>query len=195
MTLAGMVRFYIRLKRSALLLGCMVFSSATLAVPDHAPQHVPQTVSQVDLRRYLGTWYEIARFPMYFQRNCASDVTATYGLQTNDSISVLNQCRKKNGEIQASRGQASPVDSSNSKLKVSFLPKGLRWLPFTQGDYWILKLDNRYETVLIGTPNYKYLWILSRTPDLDESTYQRYVDAARQQGFDTQKLLRTIHTP
>lgn len=179
------------LKRGTMaLLGLAVLSAVALA----KPANPPQTVSQVDLNRYLGTWYEVARFPMYFQRKCASDVSATYGLQGNGNVSVLNQCRKADGEIMASKGEANAVDRSNSKLKVSFLPKGLRWIPLTKGDYWILKLDDNYQTALVGAPNRKYLWILSRTPILDEQTYQQYVDAAKQQGFDTSKLMRTKHT-
>lgn len=179
------------LKRGTMaLLGLAVLSAVALA----KPANPPQTVSQVDLNRYLGTWYEVARFPMYFQRKCASDVSATYGLQANGNVSVLNQCRKADGEIMASKGEAKAVDRSNSKLKVSFLPKGLRWIPLTKGDYWILKLDDNYQTALVGAPNRKYLWILSRTPILDEQTYQQYVDAAKQQGFDTSKLMRTKHT-
>lgn len=178
------------LKRGAIaLIGLGILTSAAMA----APATKPQTVNQVDLKRYVGNWYEIARFPMYFQRKCASDVMATYGQLPNGQVSVRNQCRKASGELMASTGAATPVDSSNSKLKVSFLPQGLRWIPFTKGDYWILKLDDNYQTALVGAPNRKYLWILSRTPNLDENTYQQYVEAAKQQGFDTSKLVRTVH--
>ncbi len=92
-------------------------------------------------------------------------------------------------------GQAHAVDASNSKLKVTFLPSWLRWLPVGEGDYWVLKLDSQYQTVLVGSPNRKYLWILSRQPQLDEQTYMSYVDAARKQGFDITQLQRTIQTP
>ena len=178
------------LKRGAIVaLGAVALTSMALASDGK-----PQTVQQVDLAKYSGTWYEIARFPMYFQRKCASDVTATYGTLSNGNVSVLNKCRKADGEMMSSTGEASAVNSTNTKLKVSFLPQGLRWIPFTTGDYWILKLDENYQTALVGGPNRKYLWILSRTPNLDEKTYQAYVAAAKQQGFDVSKLERTVHT-
>ncbi len=178
------------LKRGAMV----VLGAAVLTGVAMASDGQPQTVQQVDLAKYTGTWYEIARFPMYFQRKCASDVTATYGQLSNGNVSVLNQCRKADGSMMSSTGEASAVNRTNTKLKVSFLPQGLRWIPFTKGDYWVLKLDDNYQTALVGGPNRKYLWILSRTPHLDEKTYQEYVAAARQQGFDVSKLERTVHT-
>ena len=178
------------LKRGAIVaLGAAALTSVALASDGK-----PQTVQQVDLVKYSGTWYEIARFPMYFQRKCASDVTATYGTLSNGNVSVLNQCRQADGEMMSSTGEASAVNSTNTKLKVSFLPQGLRWIPFTNGDYWVLKLDENYQTALVGGSNRKYLWILSRTPNLDEKTYQAYVAAAKHQGFDVSKLERTVHT-
>ena len=178
------------LKRGAIVvLGALALTSVAMASDGK-----PQTVQQVDLTRYAGKWYEIARFPMYFQRKCASDVSATYGKLSNGNVSVLNQCRQADGSLMASTGEASPVNSTNTRLKVSFLPQALRWIPFTKGDYWVLKLDKNYQTALVGGSNYKYLWILSRTPTLDEKTYQEYVAAAKQQGFDVSKLIRTVHT-
>ena len=153
------------------------------------------SVAQVNLPQYAGKWYEIARFPMFFQRNCARDVTATYSLNADGTVKVDNRCVKSNGEQMGSIGQAHAVDASNSKLKVTFLPSWLRWLPVGEGDYWILKLDPSYQTVLVGSPNRKYLWILSRQPQLDEQTYLSYVEAARKQGFDITQLQRTTQTP
>ena len=184
------------LKRGAIVaLGAVALTTVAIAAPSGSKSNAkPQAIEQLDLARYSGTWYEVARFPMYFQRKCASDVTATYGQMSNGNVSVLNKCRKATGEMMASTGEASTVDSTNTKLKVSFLPQGLRWIPFTKGDYWVLKLDDNYQTALVGGSNHKYLWILSRTPNLDEKTYQEYVETAKQQGFDTSKLVRTIHT-
>jgi apolipoprotein D and lipocalin family protein len=151
------------------------------------------TVKQVDLNRYAGQWYEIAHLPMYFQRKCASDTTAHYSLKPNGKVRVLNQCRKQNGEVIASEGEATTANAANSKLKVSFLPDGLKWLPFTKGDYWVLKLDDNYQTVLVGGPTHKYLWVLSRTPQLDKQVLDDYLQAASAQGYDTSKLIYTPH--
>ena len=173
----------------------LAISLGLISSPAQANDQVVNSVTQVNLPQYAGKWYEIARFPMFFQRNCARDVTATYSLNADGTVKVDNRCVKSNGEQMGSVGQAHAVDASNSKLKVTFLPSWLRWLPVGQGDYWILKLDDNYQTVLVGTPNHKYLWILSRQPQLDEQTYMSYVDAARKQGFDITQLKRTTQTP
>lgn len=158
----------------------------------------PQTVAQVDLKRYAGKWYEIARLPMFFQRKCARDVTATYSANPDGSIKVDNQCVQANGDRMRSVGEARSVSASNSKLEVTFLPEWLRWLPVGQGDYWILKLSDDaqsgYQSVLVGSPDRDYLWVLSRAPQMDEKTYLNYVETARKQGYDISQLTRTAQT-
>lgn len=150
-----------------------------------------QAVAQVDLNRYMGKWYEIARLPMYFQRHCASDVTATYTLKPTGAVEVNNQCVDKDGKTMQSIGEATKNGESGSKLKVTFLPQGLRWLPVGKADYWVLDLDSNYQHALVGTPNQKYLWILSRTPTISEATYQQLVAKAKSQGYDISKLEKT----
>ena len=150
-----------------------------------------QAVQSVDLNRYAGKWYEIVRLPMFFQRNCASDVTATYTLQPTGKVEVNNQCMGKDGKPMQSIGEATKNGDSGSKLKVTFLPQGLRWLPVGKADYWVLALDPNYSHALVGTPNQKYLWILSRTPTMDEDTYQTMVATAKSQGYDVSKLQKT----
>ncbi|ENV15698.1 MULTISPECIES: lipocalin family protein [Acinetobacter] len=151
-----------------------------------------QTVNNVDLKRYLGTWHEIARKPMYFQKKCDYNVTADYSLNENGSIKVDNRCYDKNGKLQQSIGEASVQNApTNSKLKVSFLPKALRWLPVGRGDYWILKLDENYQVALIGTPNKKYLWLLSRSQQLDPATTEEYLNYAKSLGYDLSDLIET----
>lgn len=150
-------------------------------------------VEQVDLARYLGRWYEIARLPMRHEPANASDITATYSLNEDGSVRVQNRMRH-NGEVEESIGRATTVDTSNSRLEVSFLPEGLRWIPFTKGDYWILKLDPAYSVALVGSPDHKYLWLLARHPHLDEATVNQYLAHAQAQGFDLSGLIHTPHT-
>lgn len=175
---------------SAVMASCASLWSTEVAKPTGMGQ--AQAVPSVDLNRYAGKWYEIARLPMYFQRNCASDVTATYTLKSNGAIEVNNQCIGKDGKMMQSIGEASKNGDSGSKLKVTFLPKGLRALPIGKADYWILALDDNYQNALVGTPDQKYLWILSRTPTMSDSVYNQYVTIAKQQGYDVSKLQKTV---
>lgn len=158
------------------------------------PSAEPKPVDAIDVQKYAGRWYEVARLPMYFQRNCVSDVQAKYSLNSDKTIKVRNQCMNKEGELDVSEGVAYPQNDGNSQLKVSFLPKGLRWLPFSKGDYWVLRIDEDYQVALVGGPSHRYLWLLSRTPDMDEAVIENYLNTAKAQGYDLSKLIRTKHT-
>ncbi len=143
-------------------------------------------VPSVDLTRYAGRWYEIARLPNRFQRDCASDTTATYTLRPDGKITVLNECRTAAGRVKSAKGTARVADSKgpNTKLKVTFF-----W-PFS-GNYWIIDLDPEYRWAVVGEPGRDYLWILSREPQLDAELYHQIVERAKQRGFDTGKLVKT----
>ena len=145
-----------------------------------------RTVARVDLARYAGTWYEIASFPQRFQRGCTG-TTATYVLRDDGEVDVLNRCRQGSldGEEKRARGRARVVDpTTNAKLEVSF------FRPFW-GDYWILDLDADYSFAVVGHPSRDYLWILSRTPALEETIYQGLLARLEAQGYDTARLRRT----
>lgn len=143
-----------------------------------------EVVPNVDLNKYLGKWYEIAHLPAKFQEGC-TQTTATYTLLKNGSISVLNQC-VRNGKLRQAKGKAKVVDKkSNAKLKVTFF-----W-PF-YGDYWIIKLGDIYDYAVVGTPNLKYFWILSRTPQIDDKLYAELIEFAKSKGFDTGKIIITV---
>lgn len=166
--------------------------TACASTPSMPQQDLP-TVAQVDVARYAGTWYEIARLPMPFQKQCAANVTAQYSLNANNTITVLNRCQRADGTWSQAEGLARPKNQTNSRLSVSFLPKALRWLPFGQSPYWVMALDNDYQYAMIGQPNRKYLWLLSRTPQMDENVYQAYLFQAQAQGYDVSKVIRTTH--
>ena len=142
------------------------------------------TVEHVELPRYLGTWYEIARKPMRFEDAGARDITATYSLDESGAVCVVNACLNAEGEVEVSTGLATPIDASNARLEVSFLPQGLRWIPFARGDYWILRLDEGYRTALVGEPGRKYLWLLHREPRMDPATRGEWLEFARTLGYD-----------
>ena len=144
-------------------------------------------VPHVDLNRYVGHWYEIARLPNRFEKKCANSVTATYSLRTDGKIEVVNRCRKSSGDYTTAKGKAKVVDkTTNAKLKVSFF-----W-PF-YGDYWILDLGENYEYAVVGAPNRKYLWILSRSPQMDETVYRQLLAKMAARGFKTEQMIKTPH--
>lgn len=148
-------------------------------------------VAQVDLERYMGTWYEQASFPMYFQRKCVANTAATYRLREDRRVDVHNRCEQRDGSSLDARGVAKSVDGSTSKLKVRFAPEALSFLPFVWGDYWVIALDKNYQWSVVGSPSRKYLWILSRDKNLSPETFIELVNIAKAQGFDTTRLVRT----
>ncbi|HMK95267.1 MAG TPA: lipocalin family protein [Candidatus Limnocylindrales bacterium] len=145
-----------------------------------------EVVPRVDLKRYLGKWFEIAHLPFRFEKGC-SDITATYSLRSDGDVSVLNECLK-NGKVKRAKGRAKIVDkATGAKLKVTF------FRPF-YGDYWIINLGSDYDYSVVGTPNRKYLWILNRTPQMDEKLFTQLVDYAKSKGFPVESLVRTSHS-
>lgn len=153
---------------------------------DTAPAPL-ETVAQVDLDRYLGTWYEIAAFPQRFQRNCTG-TTATYGLRDDGEIDVVNRCFKGalDGEEDTAVGRARVVDEeTNAKLEVSFF--GPFW-----GDYWIIGLDPDYQWAVVGHPERTYLWILNRAPTMDEALYQDILQRIVDNGYSLDRLVKTV---
>jgi apolipoprotein D and lipocalin family protein len=136
----------------------------------------PEVVPSVDLARYTGTWYEIASYPNRFQKSC-SETSATYTLLPT-----------RDGKADSIKGTAKVVDpATNARIKVTFF-----W-PFS-GDYWIIELGAQYEYAVVSNPDRSYLWVLSRTPRMDEGVYAGIVERLRSRGFDTGKLARTVQT-
>jgi apolipoprotein D and lipocalin family protein len=155
-------------------------------------QQPVRTVEAVDLARYTGEWFELARFSNRFQRPCAGNVKATYETRPDGRLDVINQCRTTEGTTTTAKGVARVVDErTRAKLKVRFAPAFLSFLPFVWGDYWIIGLDPEYRWVVVGSPDREYLWILSRTPSLDQAAYDEAVSRARENGFDTSRLVLT----
>lgn len=150
------------------------------------------TIATLDVPRYMGTWYEIARFPNRFQKKCAGFTNATYSALADGMLQVLNRCRTDNGEIKEAIGAARQVGRPDSpKLKVRFAPAILSFLPMVWGDYWIIDLDPAYRLAAVSEPKREYLWILSRTPKVDKASYDALVTRLADQGMDVSKLMPT----
>jgi apolipoprotein D and lipocalin family protein len=150
-----------------------------------------RTVPRVDLGRYAGDWFEIARFPNRFQRSCVGDVRASYARRADGQIDVVNRCRTAEGHTEA-RGLARIVDNQScARLKVRFAPAWLSWLSAVWGDYWIIGLAPDYSWAVVGDPGREYLWILARTSRLDADPLAAARAAARDNGFDVDRLVPT----
>ena len=172
--------------KGAAIVGLISGWAAVLAAAT-APLRV---VPDVDLSRYQGRWYEIARLPNWFEKSCARDVTAEYMPRDDGRITVVNRCRQSDGTMKSAEGIARRVDGQPpSVLKVRFAPAILSFIPQVWGDYQIIALAPDYSHAVVGTPDRKYLWVLARTPRLDPSVYRTLLDDARAQGFDVDRLV------
>lgn len=164
----------------------VLISSLLLKLTTTTLSQTLQTVPFVDLKKYAGKWYEIASFPQRFQKDC-NCTTAEYTLSDKNYVIVENRCNKgnPNGKVSYIQGKAFIVENSgNAKLKVQFF-----W-PF-KGKYWIIDLAEDYSYAVVGHPNRKYLWILSRTATMNENIYQQLISKIQEKGFDTSKIKRT----
>ena len=161
-----------------------------------APDGPPRTVPRVDLERYQGRWFEIARYPNRFQTSCAGDVVAEYSIRSDGRLDVVNQCRKSDGSASRAAGVARRAggDPSGARLEVRFAPAWLSFLPAVWGDYWVLALAEDYSWAVVGSPDRKYLWVLARSPEVSPELYARLAGEARAQGFDPARLVRTAQT-
>jgi apolipoprotein D and lipocalin family protein len=150
------------------------------------------TVATLDVPRYMGTWYEIAKFPNWFQTQCVANTRAQYLALTDGSVQVLNSCVAADGRTMDALGQARQIGPATSpKLKVRFAPAWLSWLPVVWGDYWVIDLDTDYQLAAVSDAKRDYLWVLSRTPQVNVKAYDALIERLKAQHFDVQKLERT----
>jgi apolipoprotein D and lipocalin family protein len=151
-----------------------------------------KTISTLDVPRYLGTWYEIAKFPNWFQKKCIGNTKAVYSLKADGNLQVLNSCKIASGEVSIAQGAARQIGPTDSpKLEVRFAPEWLSFLPMVWGDYWVIDLDSQYQVAAVSDPRREYLWVLSRTPQLDPKVYDDLLQRLQKQQFDTAKLETT----
>jgi apolipoprotein D and lipocalin family protein len=166
-------------------------SQAPARGADPAPSGVKPlaTIPSLDLKRYLGTWYEIAKFPNRFQKKCAGFTTATYSARADGRVDVVNRCRRADGDTEVAQGVARQPDGPHSpKLEVRFVPAILSFVPMVWGDYWVIDLDPAYQLAAVSEPKREYLWILSRTPTVDPAVYDALLGRLRAQGLDMNRM-------
>ena len=169
-------------------------ADAAPGTPEERPHGALTTIASLDVPRYMGTWFEIAKYPNWFQKVCTGATKAEYRQQPDGTVQVINRCRLKSGAMSEAIGTAKQAGSASSpKLKVSFAPAWLSFLPFVWGDYWVIDLDEQYQLVAVSEPGREYLWILSRTPQVDPKAYSALLARLAQQGFDLGKLELTGH--
>lgn len=182
--------------KSCWLTWCVVLTSANLAaqVPTPAPAPLPpvRVIAALDVPRYMGTWYEIAKYPNRFQRKCVAQTRAHYLAQDEGRVQVLNSCVTADGSTIDALGLAKQVGPATSaKLQVRFAPAWLSWLPMVWGDYWVIELDADYQLAAVSDAKREYLWVLSRTPRVKPEHYNALLERIQAQGFDVQRLETT----
>lgn len=154
-----------------------------------------QPIESLTVPRYMGVWYEIAKFPNEFQKKCVGDTTATYELNEDGRVQVVNRCRTTDGKTDAADGVARQLGGATSpKLKVRFAPAILSFIPMVWGDYWVIDLDEKYQLSAVSEPKREFLWILSRTPQVEPAAYDALLTRLTAQGLDVSKLVRTPQT-
>ena len=160
-------------------------------ISSHAQEPITP-IPNLNVARYTGSWYEIAKYPNFFQRNCASNTVAQYSPQPDGTLRVFNRCAQEDGKVIDATGQARQIGDANSaKLEVRFAPAWLSFLPIVWGNYWVIDIDPDYQLVAVSEPKREYLWILSRTPTVSAKAYDELLVRLRAKSLDTSKLERT----
>ena len=152
------------------------------------------SAAHVDLDRFVGSWFEIARLPDKHDLDCLSDTRATYA-RTEDGLRLLSLCRRPDGSIKRSTGRARLADdATQARFRISYAPAAMDFLPFVWSEYTIIDVADDYSTAVIGTADRKHLWLLARKPSIDDDVRKDFINKARAQGFDTSALAYTQHT-
>lgn len=153
-------------------------------------------IAGLDVARYMGVWHEVAKYPNWFQRKCASNTHATYKALGPGRVEVLNRCQTAEGQTIEALGLARQIGAADSpKLEVRFAPEWLSFIPLVWGDYWVIDIDDAYQLVAVSEPKRNYLWVLSRTPQVNPAAYDALLLRLQAQGFDLSKLERTAQRP
>jgi apolipoprotein D and lipocalin family protein len=177
----------------AMKIRCFAFTLMAVVFPMACmAQSQVKSIPEFDVSRYMGTWYEIAKLPNWFQRKCVQGTQARYKVLGPTQIEVNNKCTTASGEEIQAIGLARPNGSGRpAQLEVRFAPEWTAWLPMVWGAYWVLDLDADYQLAAVGDPSKSYLWILSRTPQVSADRYDAVLQRLNVMGFDITKLEKT----
>jgi len=156
-----------------------------------------EPIPSLDVARYMGTWHQVAHYPNRFQQQCARDTSASYRLLGGGRIEVVNRCTTADGRIDSVTGLARPRGATladgrlqPASLEVSFLPAWLRWLPFGWGRYDVVFLSADESVAIVSEASKTYLWVLARSPALDEQRWSAVLEFLRQAGFEIGRIVR-----
>ena len=175
---------------ASLCLVALVLQPGQRAFAQEAGAAPLQTIAALDVPRYMGTWYEIAKYPNWFQKKCVSDTSAEYRAQADGRVQVINRCREASGDISEAVGMASQVGGADSpRLEVRFAPAWLSFLPLVWGDYWVVEIDDDYQWVVVSEPSRRFLWVLARKPALDARIEASIRARLIARGFDPDRLV------
>jgi apolipoprotein D and lipocalin family protein len=183
------------LNRVAPALAVAALSLAAVSAMAQNTEKAPlESLAQLDVRQYMGTWYQVALYPNRFQSQCVADTTANYRALPNGTVEVINRCRNAQGVMEEAVGLARPEGRladgqlTPAQLRVTFVPTWLRWLPMVWGRYWVVQLPADYRYVVVSEPDREYLWVLSRTPQLSSADDAAIRERLKVQGFDLTRL-------
>ena len=147
------------------------------------------SIATLNVPRYMGVWYEIAKFPNRFQKMCVGNTKAEYSLKADGNVQVTNRCLLESGEMNEAIGAARQIGAADSpRLKVRFAPAWLSFIPAVWGDYWVIDIDEGYQLVAVSEPRREYLWVLSRTPKVERKAYDNLLDRLKEKGLDIHRL-------
>lgn len=152
-----------------------------------------RSVEKLDLQRYAGTWYELARVPNKQQANCNSDATTTYRLLADGSMRLMSRCRDASERVNVAVARAEPLAGDPARMRLSYLPSCLSWWPGSHVEQWVVMVDDDYRVAVVSDPSRKSLWILSRTPTIDGATFSGLVSRLRMQRYPVDRLVITPH--
>lgn len=181
---AGASGLAAKLAGIATAVAAIVMSAATAAPPVHSVEHL-------DLMRFGGVWFEVARLPNKMQARCRRDTTATYRLAVDGGLDVIHRCVDADDRVAVSVGHADLVGQDPARLRMSYVPSWLRWWPGTHADHWVVMIDDGYRYTVVSDPSRGSLWILSRLPGIDAATYEDIVARLRALRFPVDRLVLT----